>query len=413
MEDRALYHAILAAPHDDAPRLVYADWLDDRAATEPDLAARRLRARAELIRVQVALARTGPGGWKRANPRPPELVARERRLLFRIGRRIRREEAALGMESAPFDRGFLRPMRALRPHEFLADFSDTFGPASDRFPIGSPLYTLLPPPTETWNAAPLWDVHLFASTWHNDPDADTGQYGPALDEVGASARMERVGWLKVSFARTPVLNFLRYGRFPNVETLVLNSGPFPEVLQAASANDSFRNLRYVQFGDDIWHWVWTVEEHGRFHEIASAVTRANGTDPAFGAMPAALARIVAGAPPVRPAPVQPAALPRYPNAGPNPPLLDPRGDAAAGRMWLLAFCVAAGGLLRVGCGALSTNAPSDRPADRYPPVRFDTAPGRNQYQIAPEVLDALDQLHRPGAPREGEPGFVGPPRPPK
>jgi len=71
MEDRALYHSILAAPHDDAPRLVYADWLDDRAATEPDLPARRLRARAELIRVQVALARSGPGGWKRDKPRPP------------------------------------------------------------------------------------------------------------------------------------------------------------------------------------------------------------------------------------------------------------------------------------------------------------------------------------------------------
>lgn len=102
MEDRALYHSILAAPHDDAPRLVYADWLDDRAATEPDLPARRLRARAELIRVQVALARSGPGGWKRDKPRPPELVARERRLLFRIGRKLR-AEVPFGMASAPFE----------------------------------------------------------------------------------------------------------------------------------------------------------------------------------------------------------------------------------------------------------------------------------------------------------------------
>ncbi len=39
MEDRALYHSMLAAPHDDAPRLVYADWLDDRAA--PNRTSRR------------------------------------------------------------------------------------------------------------------------------------------------------------------------------------------------------------------------------------------------------------------------------------------------------------------------------------------------------------------------------------
>ncbi len=248
--------------------------------------------------MQVALARSGPGGWKRDNPRPPELATRERRLLFRIGRRIRREEAALGMESAPFDRGFLRPMRALRPHEFLADFSETFGPASDRFPVGSPLYTLLPPPAETWSAAPLWDVHLFASTWHNDPQADTGQYGPVLDEVGQSARMERVGWLKVSFARTPVLNFLRHGRFPNVETLVLNSGPFPAVLQAVAENESFRSLRYVWFGDDEWVWAPTFADRQRFREAARGVHQLNAKHLPFGAMRSALAGVAIAPDPV-------------------------------------------------------------------------------------------------------------------
>ncbi len=37
---------ILAAPHDDTPRLVYADWLDDNATSEAE------RARAEFIRLQ-------------------------------------------------------------------------------------------------------------------------------------------------------------------------------------------------------------------------------------------------------------------------------------------------------------------------------------------------------------------------
>ena len=42
----ALYRSVLAAPADDAPRLVYADWLDDHGDPE----------RAEFIRLQVASA---------------------------------------------------------------------------------------------------------------------------------------------------------------------------------------------------------------------------------------------------------------------------------------------------------------------------------------------------------------------
>jgi uncharacterized protein (TIGR02996 family) len=44
----ALLRAVLAAPDDDAPRLIYADWLDEHG--DP--------ARAEFIRAQVVLARS-------------------------------------------------------------------------------------------------------------------------------------------------------------------------------------------------------------------------------------------------------------------------------------------------------------------------------------------------------------------
>jgi uncharacterized protein (TIGR02996 family) len=44
--ERALLNAILAAPDDDLPRLVYADWLDEHGRTE----------RAEFIRIQCELA---------------------------------------------------------------------------------------------------------------------------------------------------------------------------------------------------------------------------------------------------------------------------------------------------------------------------------------------------------------------
>lgn len=58
----ALLRAVIESPDDDTPRLVAADWLEERG--EP--------ARAELIRVQCELAR---GGRIRA------LIARERKLL--------------------------------------------------------------------------------------------------------------------------------------------------------------------------------------------------------------------------------------------------------------------------------------------------------------------------------------------
>jgi uncharacterized protein (TIGR02996 family) len=51
--EEALRAAIIEAPEDDAPRLVYADWLTEHGSTEADL------ARAEFIREQIRLEREG------------------------------------------------------------------------------------------------------------------------------------------------------------------------------------------------------------------------------------------------------------------------------------------------------------------------------------------------------------------
>jgi uncharacterized protein (TIGR02996 family) len=61
MSAAALIAAIRAAPDDDAPRLVYADWLDEHGQPE----------RAEFIRVQCELARRDA----------PDLRSREAELL--------------------------------------------------------------------------------------------------------------------------------------------------------------------------------------------------------------------------------------------------------------------------------------------------------------------------------------------
>jgi uncharacterized protein (TIGR02996 family) len=68
--ERAFLDDIIAHPDDDAPRLVFADWLDDHDESE----------RAELIRVQCALARCSP--FDRGLP---DLEAREQVLLSAHG----------------------------------------------------------------------------------------------------------------------------------------------------------------------------------------------------------------------------------------------------------------------------------------------------------------------------------------
>src|SRR4051812_14383873 len=58
MTDRATFlAAIAAAPDDDLPRLIFADWLDEHG--EPD--------RAEFIRLQCAITRGEPGDQRRAD----------------------------------------------------------------------------------------------------------------------------------------------------------------------------------------------------------------------------------------------------------------------------------------------------------------------------------------------------------
>jgi uncharacterized protein (TIGR02996 family) len=66
--DDAFLAGIIESPDDDAPRLIYADWLEEHGREE----------RAEFIRVLCELARLGED-----DPRRGELGARERELLAR------------------------------------------------------------------------------------------------------------------------------------------------------------------------------------------------------------------------------------------------------------------------------------------------------------------------------------------
>ncbi len=312
MEEQALYRAILSTPHDDTARLVYADWLDENAERFPDMLARSERARAEFIRMQCALARLGPGGWNTGGPSDPELVARQKRLHFRCGGKWRRA-LPIPVRTAPFDRGFLRPFRALCPQEFLGRPLAPYRgiPVLWPLPSDSPALRYIPD-GDPFDVCPLWDVHLYATDYdNNDERNDHGQYGDLLAEVGRSPSLERVGWLKVSFFVTPVFEFLRTGNFANVETLVLNSRPFPHVLEAVAENESFRSLRYILFGGDWWAWSGTGPMSDRDIALLSKITDANARHLPHGEMRTALRDILGGLPPRPPAVPLPLRMPEW------------------------------------------------------------------------------------------------------
>jgi uncharacterized protein (TIGR02996 family) len=101
-DEEALLRAVIADPDDDAPRLIYADWLDEHGDSD----------RAEFIRLQCAIAERAPHG-----DRPHDLFRRERELLaahesewsYPVGRLFRDSSLVLTgrAEVGAFRRGFI------------------------------------------------------------------------------------------------------------------------------------------------------------------------------------------------------------------------------------------------------------------------------------------------------------------
>src|SRR5690242_1892736 len=102
--EEAFIQAIVADPEDDAPRLIYADWLDEQGESE----------RAEFIRVQIALARMDEDDGRR-----PDLEVREQELLARHREAWQRQFAPFGI-NADIARG-LPDQLTLSASTFLAE----------------------------------------------------------------------------------------------------------------------------------------------------------------------------------------------------------------------------------------------------------------------------------------------------
>ena len=104
-EDPAFLAAIQAAPHDDAPRLVYADWLEEHGDS----------SRAEFIRLQCELAELHKT-WKlpaAQSRRRNALTKREQKLLAAHQSRWLEPLASIAdrIDEAEFERGFLKKLR--------------------------------------------------------------------------------------------------------------------------------------------------------------------------------------------------------------------------------------------------------------------------------------------------------------
>jgi uncharacterized protein (TIGR02996 family) len=116
--DAAFLRTILAAPDEDTPRLVYADYLEEKGQFE----------RAEFIRIQCELART-PSFF----PRYPELTTREQELLALHQAEWKYRLPILrGVHWEEFHRGFVSNVRIEDPYMFFAYSEEIFAAA----PIG-------------------------------------------------------------------------------------------------------------------------------------------------------------------------------------------------------------------------------------------------------------------------------------
>jgi uncharacterized protein (TIGR02996 family) len=114
--EQAFLEDVIAHPDDDAPRLVFADWLDDHGQSE----------RAELIRLQCEQARLDE-----AHPRHAELQTRASALLKKHGKRWAGPLAKL-VEEVSFRRGFIEAVAVEDSPRFLAKAPQLFATAPIR-----------------------------------------------------------------------------------------------------------------------------------------------------------------------------------------------------------------------------------------------------------------------------------------
>lgn len=205
-DERALLASIWEHPHEDTPRLVYADWLDEHDQ----------HPRAEFIRVQCELARSDER---------PELAKREA-ALWKAHAKAWKADLPKALQNAPFRRGFVSPRRrGVRINAFLKLTAPDFAPA------------------------PLWDYAVQSAP----VSLDKLLACPHLLRVGAlllsdwigGERMKRRISSKKGDSRTPAQRFADAPNVRNLEDLDLHwsSDLQDDGLAALCASEHLTNLK--------------------------------------------------------------------------------------------------------------------------------------------------------------------------
>jgi uncharacterized protein (TIGR02996 family) len=214
-DEKALLAAIWEHPHEDTPRLVFADWLQETG--EPANVAR-----AEFVRLQCELAELGWDDPARAEPE-------------------RRAEALRKRHGGTWKAGLPKRLRSVRYSRGFPQPSRTIG-AADLDAI----------PDSEWNAVPLWNVSLARH------DAAT------LGALAASPKLLRIGslWLDPGRRGKPLdqegaAKLLRSPHARNLARLIFTSTrlqlPTLEALFESPTLSSLRDLSFTCCGlsDDV------------------------------------------------------------------------------------------------------------------------------------------------------------------
>ncbi len=177
-DETQFLRTIRAAPHDDAPRLVYADWLEENGRAE----------RAEFIRLQCALEAADDGEMRR-----PAMLRRERQLWRACGH-YWRAELPSRLRRFPFRRGFVQPADLeVSAREFLSISS------------------------EYLDAAPQWTAKLFIHP------------GDPIPGLARSAHLERLTGLSLHINggdTGAIAQFLAAPSLRNLRALSVEGQPF-------------------------------------------------------------------------------------------------------------------------------------------------------------------------------------------
>jgi uncharacterized protein (TIGR02996 family) len=197
--ERGFLHDILEHPDDDTPRLIYADWLDDRG--DP-----RSAARAELIRLQCRLA----GPTSEDDPERWALLEREAQLLRAHGK------------------GWAGPLRRLvKRWWFRRGFVEGVAlPATDFLRHADALFELAPIRNVRLLGEPI-EVSLRRAPYRNHQEQTTWVLSlqRLLPELALCPRLAKVRGLNLSWQRFSLPAFealLRSPYFPPLESLDLS-----------------------------------------------------------------------------------------------------------------------------------------------------------------------------------------------